>query len=95
MTTRQKFRRLSFVHVQREMPSSMAHFDSDFDAIVEGTYSQLYGGRNIDSYSLYRLEGNKIVDNLSWYHEDQLTLLPEQDAEKAERMIEEYNFGRG
>lgn len=90
---KQKFRILSFVRVCKEMPEYMSHFDSDFDAIVEGTYSQLHGGRDVDSYSLYKIQDGKIVDNISWYEEDQLTLLPDQDREKAEEMVEDYHFG--
>ncbi len=89
---KQKFRKLSFVHVCKEMPSWMSHFPSDFDAIVDGTYSQIYSGDNIDSYALWQLRDGKVVNQLSWYKEDQLTLLDEQDRDKAEDMIEEYNL---
>ncbi len=91
---KQKFRKLTFVHVQKEMPPSMQHFESDFDAIVEGTYSQLYGGTNVDSYSLYQLEKGKIVNKISWYYENQLTALEKQNNLKAETLIEAYNFKR-
>jgi hypothetical protein len=90
---KQKFGKLSFVHVTKDMPTWMSHFDSDFDAIVEGTYSQMYGGKDVDSYSLFKIENGKIVNCISWYHEPQLTLLPEQDRDKAEAMIEEYRMG--
>ncbi|HDY87994.1 MAG TPA: hypothetical protein ENH82_07775 [bacterium] len=89
---KQKFRKLSFVHICKDMPEEMQFFDSDFDAIVEGTYSQLYGGTNINSYSLYQIEDGDIVDNISWYYEKQLTLLPNQDRDKAEEMTEKFNF---
>lgn len=90
---KQKFRRLAFVHVAKDMPEYMSHFPSDFDAIVEGTYSQLCGGKDIDSYSLYQLESGVIVDNISWYEENQLTLLDTQNPERAEELIEKYNLG--
>ena len=89
---KQKFGILTFVHVCKEMPKEMSHFDSDFDAIVEGTYSQLCDGKDVDSYALYQIKDGKIVDNISWYKEDQLTALPNQDKGKAEEMIESYNF---
>ena len=89
---KQKFSKFSFVHVCKKMPKEMSHFESDFDAIVEGTYSQLYGGKDINSYSLYMLEKGKIIDNIAWYYEKQLTLLSEQNKDKAEQMIEDYNF---
>ena len=89
---RQKFRRLAFVHVCKDMPPWMAHFDSDFDAIIDGTYSQLYGGRDVDSYSLFQIEDGQVVNHISWYKEEQLTLLPKQDQGKAEQMVEDYRF---
>jgi hypothetical protein len=88
----QKFGKLSFVRVCDEMPSSMSHFPSGFDAIVDGTYSQLYGGTNVDSYALYQIRDGRIVNRISWYHEDQLTLLPNQDRNKAEELVEEYRL---
>lgn len=89
---RQKFGKFKFVRICDEMPSCMSHFPSGLDAIVEGTYSQLYGGENIDSYSLYLIKDGVVVNTGSWYCEDQLTLLDEQDFEKAEIMVETYNF---
>ena len=89
---RQKFRKLTFVKVDSKMPPEMAHFDSGFVGIINGTYSQIYGGTNINSYSLYKIEGGKITNTISWYRENQLTELPEQDRKKAEEMIEAYNF---
>lgn len=89
---KQKFRKLSFVHVCKDMPKQMSHFDSDFDAIIEGTYSQLYGGTDIDSYSIYMIKDGKVVNCIAWYKENQLTLLKKQDRKKAEEMIEEFNF---
>lgn len=89
---RQKFGKLSFVHICKDMPEHKDHFGSDFDAIVDGTYSQMYGGDNIDSYAVYKLENGKIVDFVAWYHEEMLTLLPTQDRDLAEKLIEDYNF---
>lgn len=89
---KQKFGKLKFVHVCKEMPSCMDHFDSDFNAIVCGSYSQLCGGADIKSYSLYKIESGKVVNCIAWYKEDQLTLLDDQNRDKAELMIEEYNL---
>ena len=91
---KQKFRKLTFVHISKEMPRSMSHFDSDFDGIVDGTYSQMYGGDDINSYSIYKIKDGKVVNSISWYYESQLTELEDQDREKAEDMIEEYNLKR-
>ena len=89
---RQKFGKLRFVRVCQDMPSSMRYFESGFDAIVNGSYSQIYGGTGINAYSLYQIKDDVIVNRLSWYEEDQLTLLPMQDRDRAEEMIEDYNF---
>jgi hypothetical protein len=89
---KQKFRQLTFVKVDDKMPEHMSHFDKGFIGIVEATYSQLYGGNDITSYSLYKVEDNKIINNISWYDESQLTELPKQDRLKAEEMIEAYNL---
>lgn len=92
MIMKQKFRKLTFVHVSKEMPKCMAHFASDFDAIIDGTYSQLYGGSDIKQYSIFKIKDGKVVNSISWYYESQLTALDSQDREKAEDMIEEYNL---
>ena len=84
-----KFRMFSFVRVTREMPPHMSHFHSAFDAIVKGTYSQLYGGDNNKQYSLYIVENGKVVGNVSWYYEDQLTLLSENVLDAVD-MVETY-----
>lgn len=89
---KQKFRKLTFVKVADKMPPSMQHFDCGFIGIIDGTYSQKYGGNDIYSYSLYKVEENKIVNCMSRYKENQLTALEEQDTLKAEEMIESYNF---
>ena len=91
---KQKFKKLSFVHivVDKKKTPEMSHFNSDFDAIVNGTYSQLHGGYNIDSYDIYMLKNGKIVNELAWHRESQLTLLPNQDRDLAEEMIEEYHL---
>lgn len=89
---RQKFRMLSFVHVTNDMPIYMQHFPKGFKGIVHGTYSQMFGGENIKSYSIYQTKDNKIVNQISWYEENQLKLCKKQNRKLAEEMIEEYNF---
>lgn len=60
-----------------EMPLSMRHFDGNCKAIVLYTYTEQYGrsGANSDKdYSLFILKkGGR--GEVSWYHEDQLTLI--------------------
>lgn len=91
---KQKFRKLTFVKVDDEMPQSMSHFDKGFIGIVDGTYSQIYGGDKIDIYSLYKTEEGQVVNRISWYKEYQLTELKDQDREKAEEMIEASQIKR-
>jgi hypothetical protein len=89
---KQKFRKLTFVKVTDKMPTYMSHFDCGFTGIVDGTYSQMYGGGgdSLKQYSLFKIEENTVVDQIAWYNEEQLTALKEQDTLKAEEMIEEY-----
>jgi hypothetical protein len=67
----------------------MAHFTSDVDAVVIGSYKDQYGGRGDNQYTLY-LKGE---GQCSWYYEEQLTLIS-HDGEtelakwKAERLAE-------
>lgn len=71
----------------------MAHFDSDFNAIVEYTYAQKYGGDDINSYSLIQLDENdNPINSISWYEENQLTLISD-DLAKGKEIIERYEFG--
>jgi hypothetical protein len=75
----QKFPRGTLVHVQKEMPESMSHFESDFDAIVEYSYAQKFGGGEAGQsghvYSLIQLENGVPVNSIAWYDEDLLTLV--------------------
>ncbi len=96
----QKFRAYSFVHVQKQMPPHMTHFESDFDAIVGGSYAQVCAPHarkteDFQQYSLYVLKGGRVVNSISWYYEDQLELLLVQDAAKAEELVQEYILRRG
>jgi hypothetical protein len=67
------------------------HFPTDFDAIVVGSFSQLHGGPNTSDYSIAVIKGKRVVNQIAWYHEKELTLLPEQDRDRAELMLEKYN----
>ena len=87
---KQKFRKLERVHVC----SAKNHYESDFDGIVNGTYSQLYSGKDIKSYDIYVLnkKGNKIINCISWYDESLLSRCKYQNKDEAEEMIEKFNF---
>ena len=70
----QKFFKGDLVQIG-DMPPMMRHFESNCRAIVLYTYAEKYGrsGANSDKdYSLFLLENGGAV---SWYHEDQLTLI--------------------
>ncbi len=88
----QKFRMLTFVKVSKEMPQSMSHFTKDFIGIIKGSYSQLYRGSNTHEYSIYQIENDKIINNISWYPESLLTECKKQNRKKSEEMIEQYNL---
>lgn len=90
---KQKFGKLTFIRVSEDMPISMRFFDSGFNGIVDATYSQMYGGNDVSKYFLYKIEGGKVVNKIGWYKENQITMLDDQDKEKAEQMIEAYNLG--
>ena len=89
---KQKFPAYSFVHVCKNMPDYMKHFDSNFKGIVVGTYSQLFGGKNIKDYAIYKIDKGMIVQEIAWYEEDQLSLLGKQDYISAQEMAEQYRF---
>lgn len=89
----QKFKRGSRVHVCENMPSYMRHFESDFDAIVDHTYAQQFGGSDIDSYNLIMLDDDGTpINSLAWYREDQLTLISD-DIKAGLEIIELYRYG--
>ena len=90
---KQRFKRGSKVHVCKEMPLYMSHFESDFDAIVKYTYGQKFGGSDVDSYALIMLDdSDKPINSVAWYEEDQLTLVSD-DVEAGLKIIEQYEFG--
>jgi hypothetical protein len=86
-----KFQRLVFVHIGA-MPVGMSHFPANCDAIICGTYSDLYGGRDTKSYKVFLIDKktNKCVTTCAWYLENQLTALPYQDSDAASKIIGEY-----
>ncbi len=93
-----KFRRYTGVKIDDEMPKSMSHFEKGNYAIVKGTYRELHRGsmphQEIE-YSLYLLEGGKVVNCVSWYGECQLTAVPEMaDVQRNLDLIEDYELGR-
>ena len=69
--TKQQFYKGDHVHVSANLGATMAHFDSDVDAIVIGSYSDQYGGTDFDLYTLH-IKG---MGQVSWYYASQLSLI--------------------
>lgn len=67
----QKFKHGDFVRVAKDLGQFMSHFTSDVDAIVMYSYNDKFGGGNTTSYCIYIKDGGEV----SWYYEDQLTLI--------------------
>lgn len=86
----QKFKRGSKVHICKDLPEEMDHFPNDFDAIVDYTYAQKFGGDDTESYCVAGLnDKGVVVDHISWYREDQLTLISD-DLEAGIKLIAQY-----
>ena len=69
-----KFKRGNLVHIAKDLGISMSHFENDVDVIVMGTYSDFYGGDDIDIYQVMFLDTSNTG---AWYKEHQLTLINE------------------
>jgi len=67
----QKYNKGDHVQVAKDLGPMMSHFESDCEAIVMYTYSEEYGGGDIDSYCIH-IKG---CGQVSWYHEPQLELI--------------------
>ena len=89
---KQKFLKGFEVKVDDEMPDIMSHFEKGFNGIVDHTYSEAYGGKDIKSYCLLVLDENrKPINKISWYNESQLTLVSD-DMMNGMEIIENYNM---
>lgn len=87
---KQEFKRGSRVHICKNMPREMDHFESDLDAIVDHTYAQQFGGNNVDSYALLLIDSEDgRLSFAAWYKEDQLTLVSD-DIEAGLKLIDQY-----
>jgi hypothetical protein len=70
---KQKFFRGDLVQIADDLGASMRHFDKGCQAIVMGTYAELFADDNdVDNYQLYILP-NK--GPCAWYNTHQLTLI--------------------
>ncbi|MBW1799590.1 MAG: hypothetical protein JRJ85_02565 [Deltaproteobacteria bacterium] len=68
---KQKFIIGDHVMIAKDLGPHMGHFPGDCEAIVMYSYDDNFGGGDTDSYSLWLRDHGHI----SWYHEDQLTLI--------------------
>jgi hypothetical protein len=68
----QKFMRGNLVHIAKDLGPHMSHFTNDVDAIIIGSYRDLYGGSSVGGYSVIFPDDGSAV---SWYEEDQLTFI--------------------
>lgn len=67
---KQKFQRYDLVRIAKRMPREMAHFPADQDAIILGSYEDLYWPNgDTPCYAVF-LKGS---GHCSWYEESQLT----------------------
>jgi hypothetical protein len=91
---KQKFPRGAKVKVNVSKKKTwMSHFTTGFTGIVEGTYSQLYGGNDVKQYSVFVLDDKGVIVNcIAWYDEDDLTLVKGWDRKRGVDMIEQYEF---
>ena len=83
----QEFHKGDLIHVVADLGLCMSHFTSDVDAIVIGSYSDLYGGDDTNSYALH-LKGR---GHTSWYDENQIILIERQRSDLLEVWEQERN----
>jgi hypothetical protein len=79
---KQKFKRGNLVKIAKDLGPHMSHFENDKEAVIIGSYDDLYGGGNTSQYSLMFTDTGS---RSSWYYESQLTLINEG----GEHLIEE------
>ena len=88
---RQKFFRGQLVWVWKSPETwGMDHFTFNRKAIVIGSYSDQYGGKNTSDFTLllFKQNGNP-QDKCSWYHDHQMKLLSD-NRKNGEKIIQSY-----
>jgi len=89
---RQKYQIGERVKIAEKLPYYMSHFTANVEAIVQYTYSQAHGGKNIKDYSLGLIDDSgKIYKTTAWYKEDLLASIS-KDYARGMEMLEDYNF---
>ena len=71
---KQKFHKGDLIKVAKDLGESMSHFTNDCDAIVMGSYYDLCGGDRESKNHQYQIH-IKDRGRVSWYYENQLTLI--------------------
>jgi hypothetical protein len=90
----QNFFRGHRVKVTEELPKNMNHFQSGCEAIIIGSYSDIYDSDAVHDhiYTLLLLIGNEDLWYTSaWYPEKCLTLM-DNDRDTGENMIQEHKI---
>lgn len=81
---KQKFRKLEFVQIGADT------------AIIDGSYSQIYGGENVEDYQVYILRRGvlSIKNKIAWVNERDIQPIDHdlQNRDVAEQLIENYNL---
>lgn len=62
------------------------------EAFVKGSYSQMFGGDNIEDYSLCIIKDGEVVDNVSWFGEDEIEFIGRYSRSVAEEMDERFRL---
>lgn len=103
MKEAQKFQKGDWVRADKDLGSSMSHFPADCEAIVIGSYDDLFGGGDRNSFTLH-IKGR---GRTSWYYGEQLTLIEtgrfdklqawedEAAAERAQKRDLDWIFANG
>ena len=74
---------------------SMLHFATKFYALIRGSYGMLYGGPDHDDWDVCMLDDSgRIVNEIAWYHTDQLTLVKGFNRFKGYELIEAFDLER-
>lgn len=84
---KQKYLRGHRVFITKDLPKFMSHFERGCEAIVDHSYSDQYGGDDVESFALLLLE--PYLYRVAWYKEDQLTLV-NSDRDAGERLLQKY-----
>lgn len=98
---KQKYKAGTFVWISKDMPKSMDHFEKDRPAMVMGTYASEYGPSQLDdfkSYSLLVRYNNGTWSTVSWYDEEQLSIITDKKQlsqykkETGLKIVKEVNY---